>query len=125
MPPDGKVGLRISHVRGDTTRLAPAQPVTAQMSFIPDGATVDNPQLIVGFGKTGLLASFSTGGVPCAGSPLPAAITMSNLFTRGTRFFSTRVTEGFTQAFQKTDAFSDTGTRFGKLANMVSRLRSS
>jgi uncharacterized protein (TIGR03437 family) len=111
VPPDGKVGLRVSHVRGDTSQLAPTQPVTAQLSFIPDGATVDNPQLIVGFSKTGLLASFSTGGVPCAGSDLPATITMSNLFTQGTRFFSTRVTEGFTEAFQKADAFSDTGTR--------------
>jgi len=111
VPPDGKVALRVSNVRGDTRHLAPGQPVTARLSFILGGATVNNAQLIVGSNKTGLLASFSSGGVPCAGSALPATITMANLFAKGTRFFSTRVTEGFTEAFQKADAFSDTGTR--------------
>jgi uncharacterized protein (TIGR03437 family) len=111
VPPDGKVALRISNVRGNARQLAPAQSVTARVSFILGGTTVNNSQLTLGSGRTGLLASFSTGGVRCTGSALPATVTMPNLFARGTRFFSTRVTEGFAEAFQKPDVSSDTGTR--------------
>lgn len=114
VPPSGKVTLRISNVRGAANQfgLPGQQPIIANLSFSNSaGLAVGNPQFIVGFTQRGLLATFSSSGVRCTGSPLPSTINLTNLFAIGTRFFSTRVTEGFADDFQKKDTFSDTGTR--------------
>ncbi|MCC7174759.1 MAG: hypothetical protein IT159_06145 [Bryobacterales bacterium] len=111
VPADGRVALRVSHVRGNTTVLAPGLLVTVKLSFTLGGTTVNNSQLNLGSSRTGLLALVSPGIVPCAGADLPATISMPALFAAATPFFSTRFTEGFTEAFQKADAFSDAGTR--------------
>ncbi len=111
VPADGRVVLRVSGVRGNARQLAPLQPVIAKLAFTLGGTTVNSAQLTVGSSRTGLLGSYSSEGVQCAGSALPATITMPELFAAKTRRFSTRFTEGFAEAFAKADALSDTGTR--------------
>src|SRR5205085_8058424 len=73
--------------------------------------TVTNPQVTVAIPQIGLLATFSSNGLRYAGSPLPGIINLGNMFSKGTIFFSARVTEGFAGAFLTKDKFSDTGTR--------------
>ena len=111
----GNVTLRLSNLRADASQLgsAPEQAVTAHLAVSgSQGLAVgNNAQFTVGFTQPGLLATFSSNGVTCTGSPLPSLINMGNLFAVGTRFFSTRITEGFPSAFQVKDGFSDAGTR--------------
>ena len=114
VPASGKVTLRVTNLRADTNQAGSGlqQPILAFLSFSgTTGLTVSNVQFTVAIAQTGLLATFSSNGVTCNGSPLPGIITLGNLFAVGTRFFSTRVTEGFPSAFHAKDAFSDTGTR--------------
>jgi len=119
VPPSGNVTLRLSNLRADASQLgasslnAPPLPVVANVAFsASQGLAIgNNAQFTVGFAQPGLLATYSSGGVTCTGSPLPSLINIGNLFAVGTRFFSTRVTEGFAASFQVKDAFSDTGTR--------------
>ena len=115
VPPSGNVTLQLSNLRGDASQLGTTaeQPVTARVAVSGSSAMAisNNAEFGVGFTLPGLLATFSSNGVTCSGSLLPSIINIGNLFATGTRFFSTRITEGFTAAFQVKDAFSDTGTR--------------
>ena len=115
IPASGNVNLELSNLRADASQLGstPALAVTASVEFSgTQGLAVgNNAQFTVGFSQPGLLATFNSEGVTCTGSPLPSIINISNLFLTGTRFFSTRITEGFASAFLVKDAFSDTGTR--------------
>lgn len=115
VPPSGNVNIALSNLRADATQLGttPEQAITAHVAFsgTPGLAVSNNSQFVVGITQTGLLATFASTGVTCNGSPLPSILNISNLFAVGTRFFSTRITEGFASAFQVKDAFSDTGTR--------------
>src|SRR3984893_3157123 len=115
VPASGKVGLRITNLRGNASQLGPAPqlPIFAILSF-NEGSTLvtTNSQFTVAVTAPGLLTSFSSTGVRCVGSPLPSIINLSNLFAKGTIFFSTRATEGFATAFEPKDTFSHTGTRF-------------
>jgi uncharacterized protein (TIGR03437 family) len=115
VPPSGDVNIELSNLRADATQLGttPDQAIMAHVAFsgTPGLAVSNNAQFVVGFTQTGLLATFSSNGVTCTGSPLPSILNISNLFSVGTRFFSTRITEGFASAFRVKDAFSDTGTR--------------
>jgi len=114
--PAGQATIRISNLRGAATALGltAVAPVQATMAFNgPSTIQVSNSPLTVGFVSRGLLANASSASVACSGSPLPPApITIGTLFAAGTRFYSTRVTEGSGDAFQKKDVASDTGTRF-------------
>jgi hypothetical protein len=58
-----------------------------------------------------LTAFVPAGGILCAPSPLPSSISLSSLFSKGTRFASSRVTEGFAGVFQSKDTTTDSGTR--------------
>jgi len=58
-----------------------------------------------------LTTLYSTG-ITCYGSPAPDAIALTDLFTAGTAFASTRLTEGYASAFEVRAAGADTGTRF-------------
>ena len=114
VPASGKAGLRITNLRGDANQLGDAaqQSILAFLSFNQSTQlAASSSQFLVAITEPGLLAQFSSTGVRCTGSKLPASITLANLFAQGTRFFSTRVTEGFAGAFQTKDALSDTGTR--------------
>jgi uncharacterized protein (TIGR03437 family) len=115
VPPSGSVTLQLSNLRGDASQLGPTpeQAITANVAVSgSQGMAIgNNAEFAVGFTMPGLLATFSSNGVTCSGSPLPQLLNIGNLFAVGTRFFSTRITEGFAAAFQVKDAFSDTGTR--------------
>ena len=118
LPPSGSVTLVLSNLRANASQLGTGQtgqiqPITATaaVSGSQGIAISNNAQFAVGFAQPGLLASYSSSGVQCTGSPLPTPINIGNLFAAGTRFFSTRITEGFTGTFQVKDSFSDTGTR--------------
>jgi hypothetical protein len=113
VPPSGKVGLRLTNLRGDAHQLGqPELPILVYATFNPgNNVALGSDPFTVAVAEPGLLTQSSSSGVRCQGSPLPSVITLASLFDRGTAFFTTRVTEGFAAAFQTKDAFSDTGTR--------------
>ena len=113
IPASGQVSFRISNVRADASQLGPTpqQRITALLSSNTLGITSPNAQFTVAITQAGLLAEASSSEVRCNGSPLPSSINLPNLFATGSRFFSTRITEGFASAFRPKDAFSDAGTR--------------
>lgn len=116
VPASGNVNIELSNLRADATQLGttPEEAIMATVAFsgTPGLAVSNNSQVVVGITQIGLLATSASNGVTCNGSPLPAILNISNLFSVGTLFFSTRLTEGYASAFQVKDAFSDTGTRF-------------
>jgi uncharacterized protein (TIGR03437 family) len=114
VPASGNVTLRVTNLRANASQVGspPQQPIIASLAFSGSaGLSVSSAQFTVGITQPGLLAAYSSGGVSCTGSPLPSILNIRNLFAVGTNFFSTRVTEGFADAFQVKDQFSDTGTR--------------
>lgn len=113
VPASGAVNIRITNVRGNVSQLgASLQPVQAYISSSGNSIAIRNNPVTVAFPARGLLSTYANSGIPCTGSPLPSTIDMAGLFAAGTRFFSLRVTEGFSGAFQVKDAASGTGTRF-------------
>jgi uncharacterized protein (TIGR03437 family) len=114
VPPSGRVELRVTNLRGAANQsyTTPGQPVQAFISFSnPTVLSVNSSQFTVARVWPGLLAGYATSGIPCNGSRAPDTVSMSGLFAAGTRFASTRVTEGFADAFRKKAAFEDAGTR--------------
>ena len=112
VPASGAVDLRFSNLRGAVRQMGPpsfGSSIQAQISFT---LPLDRAQVAVGFPQRGLLATVAGAGIVCVGSPLPASVTFSNLLAAGTRFTSTRVTEGFGGAFESRASGSDSGTRF-------------
>jgi uncharacterized protein (TIGR03437 family) len=107
------VNFRISNLRGNVSQLGVGiqQPIVASLTLtgLPLVASL-NP-VNVGITAPGLLASYASTGIRCTGSALPSTIGFSSLYTFGTRFASTRVTEGFPDAFQPKTPTSDTGDR--------------
>ena len=116
VPPSGDLNLKISNIRAAVYLLGPSptpQSVQALLSFSsPASIQINQPLVVVAYPQTGLYATLYSTGITCAGSPLPANLTMANLFSTGTAFASTRVTEGFSSAFQPKAAGDDQGTRF-------------
>jgi len=112
VPSSGKVDLRVSNLRGAANQAGADQPIQAFVAFsAPQGFSLTSSQFTVARTTTGLLATYPSTGIRCTGSPLPAAITLSNLFFAGTRFVSTRVTEGFADSFHTKAPYDDTGVR--------------
>lgn len=111
----GAATLRISNLRAAVHQWPASlsgQPI--QVFLAASGQSplsISNSQVAVGLPVTGLLASSSTTQVVCTGSPLPDTITFSTLLAAGTRFASTRFTEGAADAFRKRGAGEDAGTR--------------
>ena len=116
VPPSGSLNIKISNLRGNVYQLgtAPVQPIQAQLIFgTPVSILVNQSQLTVAFSQRGLFTTlYDRGNISCAGSPLPASFTLSNLFSTGTAFSSARVTEGFAAAFQPRGPGETNGTRF-------------
>jgi uncharacterized protein (TIGR03437 family) len=111
VPANGNFNLKISNVRAAVYQrgIAAPQPITASISsFLP----IDQAQMVVAYAQAGLYSISSSTAITCGGSPLPSAIDMADLFSAGTAFVSTRLTEGFGNAFQPRGAGDDTGTRF-------------
>jgi len=110
VPAGGVATLVLDDLRADVNQLGLTQQAPIQASISSNLALINNP-VVVAFAQPGLLAANSTTGVRCQGSPLPSTISLTNLFGEGTAEETTRVTEGFAQAFEPKDPTSDTGTR--------------
>lgn len=113
VPASGTLGLRISGLRGAASQRLAGFDTSSILAFIASDASIslNSATQTVGTKQTGLLANYSTS-IVCGGSGLPATISLSNLFATGTRFVSTRITEGFPSAFGKRGPADDLGTRF-------------
>jgi len=116
-PASGTFTLRISNLRaavaqlGATTNIA----VRAQISFIGTQIPLTQSALTVGVTQTGLLATlYNRGVITCVGSPVPeeSTTTLAALFSAGTFFATTRLTEGYSTAFLPRVTGDDSGTRF-------------
>lgn len=117
----GTVNLRVANVRADANQTSafPNGQIGVLLSFtsMPPVA-FSGGQLTVGTPQTGLYAGFSSK-IVCSqgGSPLPRnPVSFASFIAAGSAFNSTRVTEGFADAFQPLSGFqglnADSGTRF-------------
>ncbi len=107
-PANGRIQYRISNLRGT------AQPQPIQVRLSASGPSFNLQQTIVTVGiAQRALAGTVLSPLVCsqAGSPLPAAITFSNLLGTGSRFATARVTEDQPSGFRPREAFEDNGTR--------------
>ncbi len=115
IPASAAVNFRLSNLRGNITQAGGGfqQPILAVLSVngIPSPLISNATQLSVGVPVRGLLASLASTGIRCVGSALPDVINFTSLFNGGTRFVSTRVTEGYPDAFQKKAGTNQTGIR--------------
>jgi uncharacterized protein (TIGR03437 family) len=115
--PQGTLALRIANIRVNAGQVPIDAPILASLGVNGAGLLLTLPQLIVGRPERGLLASFSATLV-CAqyGSPLPDMIDFADLIATGTVFATTRITEGFADAFGPKSAAANfnaqTGERF-------------
>jgi uncharacterized protein (TIGR03437 family) len=116
----GKVVLRIANIRGAANRspFGPNGPITAFIGLNGSSVTpLTNSQVSVGTPMRGLYASMSTK-IICAprGSPFPDNTrSLAAFFNVGAIYNTTRVTEGFADAFNTRSDFqglnADTGMR--------------
>ncbi|HYP09745.1 MAG TPA: IPT/TIG domain-containing protein [Bryobacteraceae bacterium] len=103
----GRVELRISNLRGDATQGSfGLSTIQATLAFNPPSVlTLSGNLAVVGVPQRGLFSTTLLGTVSShLGSPLPEELGFLSLLETGTRFSSTRITEGFAGAFE-------TGTR--------------
>jgi uncharacterized protein (TIGR03437 family) len=104
----GSALLRIANIRAaaNLTGLGPLHPINAFLSFNLTGPPSTNSQLLVATAEPALLASFSSK-IVCApnGSPLPDnPASFASFLASRSIFNSTRVTEGFADAFNPRSA---------------------
>ena len=111
VPASGVTQIRISNIRANVNQLGLATQGGVVASLASNGFSLTAAQVTVALANRGLLAINTSTTIFCTGSPLPATISLAGLFATGTRFQSTRITEGYAQAFTPKDATSDTGTR--------------
>ena len=112
-PASGQTTLRVDNLRGNATSMATGQFIGALLAF--NGLStiaINNNNPIVAVPQRGLLSNASSTTIRCVGSTVPSTITMTNLFTAGTHFESTRLSEGFATAFQPRGPLETSGTRF-------------
>ncbi len=120
----GASTLRVQNLRADGTYSnevspssgagLPGLPIQAQLSFSPQGLlSFSNSSIRVGVPQRGLLTTSTRGLVPCqVGSVLPDNISSFAAFiSSGTIFATTRVTEGYVNAFEARQPGADNGTR--------------
>ncbi|HLJ51590.1 MAG TPA: hypothetical protein VKU01_36540 [Bryobacteraceae bacterium] len=113
----GRVTLRIAGIRGNATQAPTGASLFAYLAVNASTLLpITNAQVTVGTPERGLYTGFSSKLV-CApnGSPLPDTISFSSLIASNAIFATTRVTEGFGDAFTQLSASenlnADTGTR--------------
>jgi uncharacterized protein (TIGR03437 family) len=111
VPAGGAFNLEISSVRIAAYQFAFGAPQSIDAG-ISGPLPLTQSTVAVAYVQTGLYATLYNTGITCVGSPVPSAISLSNLFAAQTAFASTRVTEGFATAFQPQSGSDDTGTRF-------------
>jgi uncharacterized protein (TIGR03437 family) len=108
---DGTVVIKIDNLRVNANSAAGSSSPVLNATILASGLKLTNSQFGLGALASGLLSSQTSPvfyGTPPA---LPSSLTMQNLFSAGVAFNTTRVTEGFANAFNPKDANSDTGTR--------------
>jgi uncharacterized protein (TIGR03437 family) len=118
LSPTGTAVLRIADIRAAAIELdlTPNAAVTAFLGFNANLVSLSNTELTVGTIQRALYTG-SSDVLICSqsGSAVPANTTFSSLIAAGTSFSSTRVTEGFGDAFesksQPDNLNADTGTR--------------
>ncbi len=112
-PASGAFALRVSGIRVAVAVMGSApKPIQAQLIFSGSPLPMNQTQIIVGIAQPALFTTtFNRGVINCVGSPVPSTVTLQNLFSAGTFFFSDRVTEGFSTAFLPRAAGEDNGTR--------------
>jgi uncharacterized protein (TIGR03437 family) len=116
LSPSGTAVLTISNVRANVAQSS-SMFLRAYLSFTGESTlALTSSQLMVAVPITSLFSMSSSAlFCPANGSPLPHTLNFENLLSTGTIFNTTRVTEGYPDAFgSKSDpsnATSDTGTR--------------
>jgi uncharacterized protein (TIGR03437 family) len=106
VPPSGNLAIRISNIRA---AVGAAASLTANIS---SSIPISQSQVVVAYPRTSLYATLYGTDIPCTGSALASTTSLSALFAAGAVFASTRITEGFANAFSTRAAGDDTGTRF-------------
>lgn len=115
----GSATLRIANIRANASQLdlAPNQQIQAFLGFNSNLVSVTTGEFSIGTPIRGLYAEFSTSIICSAkGSTLPANLhSVASFLASNAAFASTRVTEGFADAFAQRGAWeslhADTGTR--------------
>jgi uncharacterized protein (TIGR03437 family) len=106
----GTAVLRITNLRIAPPN-NPEQPIRVALATVTAGQIrTDNAPFTVGITQRGLLASYSTTFV-CTQSRLPETVSFPEFIRRGVRYASVRVTEGFSDSFQRKGPQTDVGTR--------------
>jgi uncharacterized protein (TIGR03437 family) len=109
VPNTGSALIRISNVRLAVNLAGAGRQISASLSTT--SLSLTNSIVAIASPVNGLFATYASTGITCTGSLLPTNINFTNLIATGTNFASTRITEGFSNAFTVKDATSDTGTR--------------
>ena len=110
---DGTLIIQINNLRVNANAAAGSGSTLLTANILATGLTLSNTQFQLGALASGLLSSQTSpviyGGLPA----LPSSLTMQNLFAANVPFNTTRVTEGFVNAFvsKGQDPNADTGTR--------------
>lgn len=112
--PNGAAELRVTNLRADASQSgASLQDINALLAFNPPTLLgLPTNRLVIGVANRGLQASNQLTVITMqAGSPVPEELGFQALIAAGTRFSSTRITEGFAGAFESRAGTSDVGTR--------------
>lgn len=117
LSPQGTAVLRIADIRAAAIQLMLAQgaPIVADLSFNENNlVSLTNSMLTVGTVERSLYSSQSVTLI-CTqrGSPLPSNPTFSSLLAAGAAFASTRLTEGFGDAFQPLSGWANLNAQTG------------
>ncbi len=106
----GTAVLRITNVRIAPPNV-PEQPIRVALATVTAGQIrTDNAPFTVGITQRGLLASYASTFV-CTQSKLPETVSFPEFIRRGVRYASVRLTEGFSDSFQRKGPQTDVGTR--------------
>jgi len=110
VPASGPLSLQLSGLRANISQMGAAtHSLTADLSFsVPLTAS----SAVLAYSQTSLYATIYPTGITCVGSPLPSTFDLTDLFSAGTAFDSTRFTESFAGAFQPRGTGDTNGTRF-------------
>ncbi|MGH9671920.1 MAG: hypothetical protein ACRD44_01970, partial [Bryobacteraceae bacterium] len=112
MPASGTVHLRISNLRVAAGIAGAERPITAFLSGNgPSVIQVQNNNPTIGIAHRGLFLGTSSTSIVCTGASLPSVTNFGSLTAFGARFFTARVTEGLTHAFEKRQPLTDSGVR--------------
>ncbi len=113
--PQGTATLRIADIRVNATRIPIGNPIVASFGINVAGLSLTSSQLVVGKPERGLYVAYSSE-IVCAqnGSPLPDTIDFTDLILAHTVFASTRVTEGFADAFGPRSAVANLNADSGE-----------